>query len=106
MISGILTAISDQSVGIILPGKLLSAKYKELGIENTNLARTLLDTTVIAPLIPWNVNSLFILSTTGIASNEYAPYAVLCYLSPIITFIFAYLSNYLLNKKNLPSRTK
>lgn len=92
LISGTLTAISDQSVGIILPGKLLSAKYNELGIENTTLSRTIADTgIIIAPLIPWNVNSLFIFSTTGIPTMAYAPYTVLCYLSPMITFIFAYL---------------
>ncbi|MEW9095228.1 MAG: Na+/H+ antiporter NhaC family protein [Clostridiaceae bacterium] len=91
-ISSVLTAISDQSVGIILPGKLLKDKYRELGIENTTLVRTITDTgLVIAPLIPWNVNSLFIFITTGIPTAAYAPYAVLCYLLPIITFISPYL---------------
>ncbi|AWI05447.1 Na+/H+ antiporter NhaC family protein [Clostridium drakei] len=91
LISGALTAISDQSVGIILPGKLLSNKYKELGINNSTLARTMADTgAIIAPLIPWNVNSLFIFITTGIPTTAYAPYAILCYISPLITFIFAY----------------
>ena len=91
-ISSALTTISDQSVGIILPGKLLRGKYRELGIDNTTLARTITDTgTVIAPLIPWNVNSLFIFITTGIPTVSYAPYTVLCYVSPMITFIFAYL---------------
>jgi NhaC family Na+:H+ antiporter len=92
LISGALTAISDQSVGIILPIKLLSVKYKELEIENTAMVRTISDTgVVIAPLIPWNVNSLFIYITMGIPTMVYAPYAVLCYLSPVFTCIFAYL---------------
>lgn len=87
-----LTAISDQSVGIILPGKLLGEKYRVLGIESTTLVRTIADTgIIIAPLIPWNANALFIFITTSIPTVAYAPYAVLCYLSPIVTFIFAYL---------------
>lgn len=91
-ISSALTAISDQTVGIILPGKLLKNKHRELGIENATLARTIADTgIIIAPLIPWNVNSLFIFITTGIPTLAYAPYAVLCYISPIITFVFTYL---------------
>lgn len=95
LLSGVLTAISDQSVGIILPGKLLRDKYKELEIENTTLSRTIADTgIIIAPIIPWNANSLFIFTTTGISTLEYAPYAVLCYLSPLITFIFAYLYSF------------
>lgn len=94
-ISVALTAISDQSVGIILPGKLLKDKYRELGIEDTTLARTLADTGIsVAALIPWNSNSLFIFITTGIPVITYAPYAVLCYVSPIITFIFAYINNF------------
>ncbi|WP_371367586.1 Na(+)/H(+) antiporter NhaC [Sporomusa rhizae] len=100
LISGVLTTISDQSVGIILPGKLLSDKYRELGIENTTLTRTIADTgTIIAPLIPWNANSLFIFTITGISTMEYAPYTVLCYLSPMITFIFAYLYSFKSGKR-------
>ncbi|MDD3223605.1 MAG: Na+/H+ antiporter NhaC family protein [Clostridium sp.] len=88
LISSLLTAISDQSVGIILPGKVLGTKYKQLGLKNSTLSRTISDTgTIIAPLIPWNVNSLFIFTTTGIAATQYAPYAILCYISPIITFV-------------------
>ena len=99
-ISSALTAISDQSVGIILPGKFLRDKYRELGIDNTTLARTITDTgTVIAPLIPWNVNSLFIFIITGIPTVSYAPYTVLCYVSPIITFIFAYLHKFKTGKQ-------
>ncbi|MCB2342893.1 Na+/H+ antiporter NhaC family protein [Clostridium estertheticum] len=99
-ISIALTAISDQSVGIILPGKLLRDKYRELGIDNTTLARTITDTgTVIAPLIPWNANSLFIFIITGIPTVSYAPYTVLCYVSPIITFIFAYLHKFKTGKQ-------
>ena len=99
-ISSALTTISDQSVGIILPGKLLRDKYRELGIDNTTLARTITDTgTVIAPLIPWNVNSLFIFITTGIPTVSYAPYTVLCYVSPMITFIFAYLHKFKTGKQ-------
>lgn len=94
LISGFLTFISDQSVGIILPGKLLSSKYREFDIDNSILARTIADTgIVISPLIPWNVNSLFILSTTGISTAKYAPFAILCYLSPLITFfLITYIS--------------
>lgn len=107
LISGALTAISDQSVGIILPGKLLRNKYRELEIENTTLARTISDTgIVIAPLIPWNVNSLFIFITTGIPTMVYAPYTVLCYLSPVITCIFAYLYKFQSRKQTKEIQVK
>ncbi|MGE5630694.1 MAG: Na+/H+ antiporter NhaC family protein, partial [Caulobacteraceae bacterium] len=91
--SSLLTVVTcDQTAGIILLGKLLQKKYKELDIERVKLARTISDTgTTIAPLIPWNVNSIIILAITGVATVQYAPFAVLCYLAPIITIISGYL---------------
>lgn len=87
-ISGMSTIACDQTVGIILPGQLLRKKYDELGVEKKILARTISDTgTVIAPLVPWNVNSLFILAVTGISTIKYAPYALLCYMLPMVTII-------------------
>ena len=84
IVSSILTIACDQSVGIILTGGLLKDKYKELGIKNDILARTISDTgIIIAPLIPWNVNSLFILIITGVSTVTYAPYAILCYVFPV-----------------------
>jgi NhaC family Na+:H+ antiporter len=89
LISSLLTAITcDQTVGILLPGRLLQDKYRELDVDTTILARTISDTgTVIAPLMPWNINALILYSLTGISATAYGPYAVLCYLSPIITIV-------------------
>jgi len=90
LMSGALTAISDQSIAVIMPGKMLKEKFRELGSSDAILVRTIADTgTIIAPLIPWNVNALFILLTTGVTTLAYGPYAVLCYLSPLVTGVFA-----------------
>lgn len=91
-ISSLLTVITcDQAVGIILPGKLLQDKYKEFKLDNIVLARTLSDTgNIIAPLMAWNVNSFIIKSITNISANGYAPYAVLCYLCPVISLTIMY----------------
>ncbi|SHK04086.1 Na+/H+ antiporter NhaC family protein [Paramaledivibacter caminithermalis] len=96
LISSILTIITcDQTVGIILPGRLLKEKYRELDVDNTVLARTISDTgTIIAPLMPWNVNALIILIISGVTALDYAPYAVLCYVSPAITIMLAYLTKF------------
>lgn len=80
----------DQVVGIILLGKLLKNKFEDFGINKVKLARTISDSgTSIAPLIPWNVNSIIILAITGISTIQYAPYAVLCYILPVTTVLFA-----------------
>ena len=87
--SSMLTIVScDQSAGIILLGRLLKSRYKELGINRVKLARIISDTgTTIAPLIPWNVNSIIILAITGISTMEYATYAVMCYIAPLIAVL-------------------
>ncbi len=96
ILSSMLTIVScDQTVGIILPGRLLKDKYDELGIDHSILARTISDTgTIIAPLMPWNVNALFIFVIAGVSAVSYAPYAVFCYLSPIITFTIFFLHKF------------
>lgn len=100
-ISSLLTIITcDQTVGILLPGRLLQDKYNELGVDTTLLARTISDTgTIIAPLMAWNINALILKSLTGISATSYAPYAVLCYLSPIVTIVVSFLFKEK-NKKN------
>ncbi len=92
--SSLMTIITcDQTVGIILPGKTLQTKYEEFNIDSVVLARTISDTgIVIAPLMAWNVNSFIIDSVTGVSALGYAPYAVLCYLCPVITFIISWLA--------------
>lgn len=93
ILSILLTAITcEQSVSIILPGRTLQDKYKEFGLDNTILARTISDTgTIIAPLMAWNVNSFIIKSILGISAIQYAPYAVLCYICPLVTMSVAYI---------------
>jgi NhaC family Na+:H+ antiporter len=92
LISSLLTVVTcDQTASILLPGRLLQDKYNELGIDTSLLARTISDTgTIIAPLMAWNINALILMSLTGIPATEYAPYAVLCYLAPLITIVVSY----------------
>lgn len=89
IISSTLTFITcDQTIGIVIPSRLLKSKYKEMGVNNNVLARTISDTgTIIAPLMPWNINALIITLVTGVSCVEYAPFAILCFIAPIITIL-------------------
>jgi len=59
-------------------------------VEGTVLARTISDTgTIIAPLFPWNVNALIIGMISGISAVNYWPYALLCFISTLMTLIIA-----------------
>lgn len=93
LISSILTIITcDQTVGIILPGRVFRSRFKDFKVKNAVLARTISDTgTIIAPLIPWNVNVLIIGTIiSSLSVSAYVPYAVLCYISPIMTILAGY----------------
>lgn len=93
LISTLLTvATCDQTSGIILPGKILKSKYEDYNLDMTVLARTISDTGIIvAPLMPWNINSFLIKPIMGITAAQYAPYAVLCYICPVISLIITYI---------------
>ncbi|NLK64568.1 MAG: sodium:proton antiporter [Tissierellia bacterium] len=93
LISILMTVVTcDQTSGIILPGTILQEKYKELKLDKAVLARTIFDTGVIvAPLMPWNINSFLIKPVMGITAAQYSPYAALCYVCPLVTMIVSYI---------------
>lgn len=96
-ISTALTVLTcDQTVGIVLPANMLKNKYDEFGISRGVLARTISDTGIItAPIYPWNIN--FIIITSIISCDiTFIPYAVLCYIFPIITILSGF---FIRNKK-------
>ncbi|HQL37415.1 MAG TPA: Na+/H+ antiporter NhaC family protein [Bacillota bacterium] len=88
-LSSLFTIVTcDQVLGIIVLGRLLQNKFEASGISKVKLARTIADSgTAIAPLIPWNVNAIIILAITGIPTGQYAPYALMCYLPPVMTLL-------------------
>lgn len=93
IVSTLLTvATCDQTAGIILPIKVLKNKYKEMELDLSVLTRTISDTGIIvAPLMPWNINSFLIKPIMGISAAQYAPYAVLCYVCPFVSMFITYM---------------
>lgn len=93
-ISILLTALTcDQVMGIVIPNKLFKDKFEKIGIKREVLVRTISDTgTIVAPLMPWNVNAIIIASVTGITSG-YALFSVLCFLFPFVSIIVAMIEN-------------
>ena len=82
---------ANQYLAVILPGQMYEKNYRDLNLKLVNLTRTLeAGGTLTAPLIPWNSSALFVSSALGISATAYAPYAILCWLTPIVLSIFAY----------------
>lgn len=82
---------SDQYLAIIVPGQMFRKAYEQRGLQPQNLSRTLEDSgTVTSVLIPWNTCGAFHASVLGVATLSYLPFAVFCYLSPLLTLLCAF----------------
>lgn len=82
---------SEQYISIIVPGRIYAQAFKDKGLHAKNLSRALEDGgTLTSVFVPWNTCGVFIASTLGVTVFEYAPFAILNFLVPIISIIFAY----------------
>lgn len=81
---------SHQGVTALVIGGLFRAAYDERGLARENLSRTIEDsTTITEPLMPWTVSGVFMASTLGVATIDYAPWAVFCYTGPVFSLVIA-----------------
>lgn len=83
---------ADQFLAIALPGRLFTIAYDDRGLSRLNLSRSLEDSaTLTSVLIPWNTCGAYMSATLGVATMQYAPYAVFNFVCPIIAIVFGYL---------------
>jgi NhaC family Na+:H+ antiporter len=83
---------ADQFLAITLPGRLFTPAYDDRGLNRLSLSRTLEDSaTLTSVLIPWNTCGAFMAATLGVATFEYAPYALFNLICPVLAVIFGYL---------------
>ena len=81
---------SEQYISIVVPARMFSKAYTKMGLHSKNLSRALEDGgTLTSVFIPWNTCGVFILGTLGVGAFEYAPYAILNYVVPILSIIYA-----------------
>ena len=75
-----------------MPGRLFTPAYDDCGLNRLSLSRTLEDSaTLTSVLIPWNTCGAFMAATLGVATFEYAPYALFNLICPVLAVIFGYL---------------
>lgn len=81
---------SEQYISIVVPARMFSTTYTKMGLHSKNLSRALEDGgTLTSVFIPWNTCGVFILATLGVGAFEYAPYAILNFIVPVISIIYA-----------------
>lgn len=83
---------ADQFLAIALPGRLFTIAYDDRGLSRLNLSRSLEDSaTLTSVLIPWNTCGAYMTATLGVATFDYAPYAVFNIACPLIAILLGYL---------------
>lgn len=88
---GVNVLIGEQYLSILLPSETFQKQFEKVGLANKNLARTVEDAgTVVNPLVPWSVCGIFIAGVLHVQTIDYAPFAIFCLLSPILTIIFGW----------------
>ena len=95
----------DQYLSIILPGRMYRQAYQQRGLHPKNLSRALEDGgTLSSPLIPWNSCGAFMATTLAVSPLAYLPWAMLNWLTPLISIALAY-TGWTLVKMPLPQQT-
>lgn len=71
---------------------IFSEKYDNMGIDRRVLTRCCEDTgTLLEVLFPWTPAAIFFTATLGVATIDYAPWAIMNYTAPIIDILLAQL---------------
>lgn len=82
----------DQYISIVLPGRMFKDRFAEAGLHPRMLSRSLEDAgTLTGVLIPWNTCGAYHTSALGIPTAQYAPYAILNWLNPIVAVAMTYM---------------
>lgn len=82
---------SEQYISIVVPSRMFAGVYEKRGLHSKNLSRALEDGgTLTSVFFPWNTCGVFIFATLGVSAMEYAPYAILNFIVPIISIIYGY----------------
>lgn len=82
---------ADQYIAIVLPGRMFKSAFAKRGLAPVVLSRAVGDTaTPTSALIPWNSCGAYMAVTLGVATWSYAPFAIFCIVSPLITVAIAY----------------
>ena len=82
---------ADQYLAIVIPGRMYKEVYDERGLEPRLLSRTLEDAgTLTSALIPWNTCGAFMASALLVSPLQFAPYAFLNYINPLVAIFYGF----------------
>lgn len=82
---------AEQYISVVVPGRMYVKSFREKKLHPKNLSRAVEDGgTLTSVFVPWNTCAIFIFATLAVHPFEYAPYAILNFVVPIISIIYAW----------------
>ena len=81
---------SHGSVTALIVGGLFQDTYKKNGMAPEVLSRSMEDSsTLLEPLMPWTVTGMYMATTIGVPTLDYAPWAIFCVTGSIFSLLLA-----------------
>ena len=82
--------MGEAYMSIILGGQLYGKAYDDHGLDRKMLSRSLEEgATLTTALIPWTTGGAFFASTLGVDVLDYAPWALLNWINPLLSILLA-----------------
>ena len=96
---------ASQYTSIVIGGRMFIPGFKKFNMLPQTLSRSLEDSgTITSPLVPWNTCAAYMTGALGVATGEYMPYAIFCWVVPIISITFAWLNKFQWKTGDIPSK--
>ena len=84
--------LAEPYAAIILTGQVFKPSYQRNKLDSAILSRSIEEgSTLTAALIPWTTTAVFYAAILGVTCLEYAPYALLNWMNPLLGILFAWL---------------
>ena len=81
---------SHGGVTALVIGDLFQRAFDQRSLARENLSRSMEDSvTIVEPLLPWTVSAVYMATTLGVPTIDYAPWAVFCYSGPVFSLLYA-----------------
>ncbi|MCV2892716.1 Na+/H+ antiporter NhaC [Lentibacter sp. XHP0401] len=99
--------MGEAYMSIVLGGQLFGPAYDKAEVDRRVLSRSLEEgATLTTTLIPWTTGGAFFATTLGVDVIEYAPWALLNWMNPLVAMLFAMLGIGLFRKPMLQAKTQ
>ena len=100
-------ALGESYISIILSSQMFKKKFDDLNVDRSVLSRSCEEgSTLLTSLIPWTTTGVFYFATLGIPVLDYAPWALLNWINPLVGILFGYLGIAVFRaKKNVSTDT-